>query len=444
MRHAAIYFVVFTLISLGAQTSSAQIAWEGKLRDAHAKAKQQGKLMLLHFYTDNCVYCERLEAGAFRSASVAKSINQNFVPVKVHGGKNPKLAQMFKVSKFPTDVIVTTDGKALSHSVSPQPPDRYIAMLTSAQGSYAKSKTLLASQKQPSATAAAAKSPAKTTVKTTVKTAVETPTAKVAAAPSTPPAYASNTVPATSTVSKTAPSTGMELPVQIPVPDATAETTAPPTSAESIASIGKTQQNRFLLPSFRDGNSASASVADAGATPAVTMTPDAPSSNGVKTSLASSHTNAISVPTADLLASTEGLSMKATPSSTQKPELAIQGYCAVSVVNKGEWVEGKPELGVIHLGKLYLFADKPSMEMFLTDPVPFTPMLNEIDVVRFFEEKKIVAGKREWGVIDPVHNRMFFFADEAAMLHFEESFDRYLEASIEVMNHAIEESNPGV
>jgi protein disulfide-isomerase len=37
---------------------------------------------------------------------------------------------------------------------------------------------------------------------------------------------------------------------------------------------------------------------------------------------------------------------------------------------------------------------------------------------------------------------MFFFADEAAMLHFEQEFTRYLDASIEVMNTAIKESNP--
>ena len=39
---------------------------------------------------------------------------------------------MFQVTRFPTDVIVTTGGKTLSHSVSPQDPERYVAMLANA------------------------------------------------------------------------------------------------------------------------------------------------------------------------------------------------------------------------------------------------------------------------------------------------------------------------
>ena len=99
---------------------------------------------------------------------------------------------------------------------------------------------------------------------------------------------------------------------------------------------------------------------------------------------------------------------------------------------------------MIHLGKLYLFADADAVKTFLSSPMSYTPMLNEIDVVRFFEEKKVVPGRREWGVIDPVHNRMYFFADEAAMIHFENSFDTYVDAALEVMDEAVSEANPGV
>jgi protein disulfide-isomerase len=219
------------------------------------------------------------------------------------------------------------------------------------------------------------------------------------------------------------------LPVQIPAPGAVAPKATPPAAAPS-AVTGTSRQNQFMLPGDSSGRVRSASVTQSGS---------------VQASLASARTGGMTLPgdAAAAQPSGDATASKMTDSPS-KPELAIQGYCAVSVVNRGEWVEGKPELGVIHLGKLYLFADKDSMELFLSDPIPFTPMLNEIDVVRFFEEKKIVPGKREWGVIDPIHNRMFFFADEAAMLHFEKSFDRYLDAAIDVMDQAIEESNPGV
>ena len=121
----------------------------------------------------------------------------------------------------------------------------------------------------------------------------------------------------------------------------------------------------------------------------------------------------------------------------------MDGFCAVTVIEEARWVEGKPDFGVIHLGKLYLFDSKSAMDSFLANPIPYTPILNEIDVVRFFEERKIVKGKREFAMQDPLNKRMFFFADEAAMSHFENEWGRYVEAAVNVMDKAVQESNPG-
>jgi protein disulfide-isomerase len=225
-----------------------------------------------------------------------------------------------------------------------------------------------------------------------------------------------------------------DLPIQIPGASESSIAMGTPTPTAPLTTPGKTKQNKFVLPE--------------GAAPSIAS--DAPTGNLGGLTLPANSGSVVSASVSATLAGARNSSMglpsdgkEISRSVEAKPELAIQGFCAVSVVNDGQWVEGKPELGVIHLGKLYLFSDTAAMELFLADPIPFTPMLNEIDVVRFFEEKKIVQGKREWGVIDPVHNRMFFFADEAAMLHFEQEFSRYLDASIQVMDTAIKESNPG-
>ncbi|KAA5547313.1 DUF255 domain-containing protein [Roseiconus nitratireducens] len=410
MRNAAISLVALTVTLAGAGLCQAEIAWEGKLREAHAKAKQQGKLMLLHFYSDNCVWCDRLEAGAFRSHSVVQSINDNFIPVKIHGTENPNLTKMFKVTKFPTDVIVTTDGKALAHSVSPQQPDRFIAMLTTARQTYLKGQTMLAGGKQPPRTA---------TTPDVDSSAPEYATAD----PSASQVAAAQAAATQTAVAQAANAGGLGMPTQVPM---TPEEDLPQqvqTPASGATGGGAAQVNQFAMPS-----------APLGGVPA--------SLTGVRTEgmslsepgLAGNSDISQAEPVADDSADRD---------ASAKPELAIEGYCAVSVIRDEQWVEGKPEFGVVHLGKLYLFANQQAMETFLADPVPYTPMLNEIDVVRFFEQKKIVPGRREWGVIDPVHNRMFFFADEAAMEHFEEHFERYLDAAIDVMDHAIEESNPG-
>jgi YHS domain-containing protein len=338
-RHLSI--TAWTMLSAclfltGTQQASAEISWQTQLKTAHAQAQAEGKLLLLHFYDDNCVWCDRLESGAFQTSEVATAIQQNYVPVKIHAGKNPSIASTFKVTRYPTDVIVTTQGQALSHMVSPQDAGRYVAMLA---------------QNAPAATDG------------TMIASNQTPTAPSQAPVSAEPSYAA-----------AAPN--------VPVQSAGFAMT-PQTAATPVSSITRS------------------SVPESG------PTAKAPMGNG-----------------SDL-------------------ELAMDGYCAVTVIEKDRWVEGNPEFGVVHLGRLYLFSDKPSMERFLENPEPYTPILNGIDVVRFFEERKIVPGNREWGLKDPDHNRMFFFADEAALNHFYNQHTRYTDAALAVMAKAVKDANPG-
>ena len=364
--------------SLGASSAHAQIAWHPDLRAAHAQAEAQGKLMLLHFYTDNCVWCDRLEKGSYKNAQVCNAVNTNFIPVKVNAGSNPDLAKMFKVTKFPTDVVVTTGGQTLVHTVSPQDPQRYVAMLSKAMPQQQPGQPAVAMNP-----AAAAPQPAATAPKpatTAPQTNMMAQPAVAAQSPAQQMQLPQMTLPTSTQVAQSAPTT-MTMPTQQPA--------------------AQPKSNQFALPSGPTATNAQ-----------LTSARQAPAK----------------VPA---------------PATLPEPELAMEGFCPVTVINEDRWVEGNPKHGVIHLGKLYLFSDAEKMEKFLADPVPFTPVLNEIDVVRFFEERKIVQGKREWGLKDPTHNRMFFFADEAAMNHFWNEYERYTGAAIEVMDKAIKDSNPG-
>jgi len=321
MRHLLPSLAVLSL-ALISSAARAEIHWESSLKVAHAQAQLEGKLLLLHFYSDNCVWCDRLEAGAFQQPEVADAIHRHYVPVKIHAGQNPNLAKTFRVNAFPTDVIVTTEGTALAHGTSPQAADKYVTMLNH-YAEAAKTATVVAGN------------PA-------------TPAAAPPAGPATDPVDSN------------------------------------------------------LVDSNRGSEPASG-------TPVI----------------AASHRNA---------------AVETRPAAP--PKLALDGFCAVSISDKREWVEGNPEFGVIHLGNLYLFVDEAAMAKFLADPEPYTPVLNGMDVVRFFEEKRIVPGKREFGVKDPDSNRMFFFSDHAAMVHFEDQHTRYTEAAIAITRQAVADANP--
>lgn len=342
-----------------AQTApnSQAIQWESDLRAAHTRAQQENKHLLLHFYSDNCVWCDRLEAGAFQSPQVIDSLNLNYVALKIHAGQNPSLAKTFRVSSFPTDVIVTTEGTALAHGTSPQAPDRYVAMLA---------------QHLPQPTAPQAQP-----------------------APTQPQSMLAQSVSPTNTAVSQNPygDQAMTMPV-----------------ATDVAAVAPTQ------PAVEQ--------------PAVEPSAVEPSAVG---------TAAMAVAHRSGVATAEEL--PAEPAN-QPRTLAMDGYCGVTLLEKNEWLEGNPKFGVIHLGHLYLFVDADAMQRFLAAPEPFTPVLNGIDVVRFFEEKRIVQGKRDFGVRDPDNNRMFFFADEAALIHFENQHARYTDAAISVTRQAAAEANP--
>ncbi|TWU60024.1 hypothetical protein Poly51_02980 [Rubripirellula tenax] len=401
----AVALTLLTTLAITLVVSSpanAEIAWQTNLRTAHAQAQAEGKLLLMHFFTDNCSWCDKLEAGAFKDASVGGAISQNFVAVKVHAGQSPKLAEMFKVTKFPTDVIVTTEGKTLAHGVSPQEPSRYVAMLASTLPNLptqnpAASNSMMASNPMPNPHVQSAPGYA----------------LAPAAAPTQQVAAESNT--------------GWEL----------------PSGPASIAEAGKLASSRTENLSLSLPEQVSAP------TQKQTTAPEINVSVPNVTAAAEKAVATTKQKTADAAANAKKAAAAAVASVAgavagvpAEPELAMDGYCAVTVVDDAKWVEGSPEFGVIHLGKLYLFSTQDKMKKFLAEPIPYTPVLNEIDVVRFFEERVIVPGKREYAMQDPTNRRMFFFADEAAMLHFENTYDRYVDASLKVMAEAVQESNP--
>lgn len=106
-----------------------QIAWTPDFRTACGMAAEQRRLVLLHFFNDNCPPCVRLEKNVFTKNEVAEAVAQNYLPVKVHVGKNPQLASRYRINQWPTDVVVTPSGLEVFRSVSPQAPSDYIAML---------------------------------------------------------------------------------------------------------------------------------------------------------------------------------------------------------------------------------------------------------------------------------------------------------------------------
>lgn len=374
-------------VAVASSSAMGEIAWREDLQKAHAEATASGKPLLLHFYGDNCPWCDKLDAGAFTTAEVGNAIKQNFIPVKVHTGKNPNLVQMFKVKQIPTDVVVTTNGQVLSHGTSKQQPADFVAVLAQAVKSV------------PAGTAPS-----------------DSIAANPQAAPQSPPTGPQSVAPSQVTPSQvTPPSYATAGPIVVPT--------------QVQPAVGAATTNNFTIPAGFTGG-ATGQLAGVRTEGMSLGTPEQVTASAPKPAL-----SAPSVSSGETTPNTAG------PSGTAQPDLALEGYCPVTLVDEVRWEEGNPKHGVVHLGKLYLFSSDSAMQTFLSNPEPYTPVLNEIDVVRFFEERTIVPGKRTHGT--RIKNRMFFFADEDALEHFQLEWERYYDASIQVMENAIKDANPG-
>lgn len=409
--------IVAALLCLVPGTLLAEIAWRDNLRTAREEADATGKLLLLHFYTDNCHWCDKLEEGAFRAPTVNGTIDGSFVPVKIDAQSNPKLVEAFRVSRFPTDVIVTTDGTVLSHGISPQAETEYVAMLNRHTGR-----------------------------------------AAINAAPASPP----NSDPQTQIASDTTrrPQTNPYAQEATPQPSENPLAMAPPSAP--VQGPGDVQANRYTVsanqnietqlgtpttpnrdPSSREAFGlppqfgTAAQTASFGSQPHDADAETMPASAAAP-EFAEAPSATAEAPSATATSADPQPEKPATPST---PELALQGYCPVAIVDNNQWLAGNRDYGLIHLGKLYLFTSSEAMESFQANPEAYTPVMNGLDVVIFFNEHRIVEGKREFGLRDPEFNRMFFFANEETLNHFYQEHQRYTRPAIEVTRQAATDAN---
>ncbi|MEM1305088.1 MAG: thioredoxin family protein, partial [Planctomycetota bacterium] len=131
-RSLAAMFVALGVIGGVAEMAVAQheaVKWETDLGRAKESAQASGKLLLLHFWTDNCVPCMRLDAAVFNQPSVAAALDRYFVPVKLHSRTAAATTQALGVTRFPTDVVMTTSGEVLAKMGCSPMPMEYVARL---------------------------------------------------------------------------------------------------------------------------------------------------------------------------------------------------------------------------------------------------------------------------------------------------------------------------
>ncbi len=414
---ATVRLAVTTAVLLALQSAAFaqnRIEWAGSWPEAATLAQRGQRLILLHFWNYNCPPCVQLDRRVFNQPEVIRAVHSRYVPLKVNVTDDPKMAEHFKIEKWPTDVIVTTDGREIFRTVTNQDPNRFIATLAQVAAH--------ASVGMPIPEQTANQLPPQQTLGADARAGSSFPTP--------------------------GQSSAFPLPGSDPsTPQASAAPAAPPTMINNQFSginnqiAGSLQQNQPpswapMAPAY--GGQFQPSAA-AGAER--TMNPPTPVPDGTMPnnrlanepppSSTPSPTNPVAngrpVPNAQ-----QPSAQGSVPPTSPQPGAAsqhvpgLEGYCPVTLLEQEAWIKGDARWGVLHGGRLFLFTGPEQQQKFLTDFNKYAPALAGYDPVKYVEEGTLVDGKRAHGVY--YHDRIVLFADEASLERFWQAPERYASA----------------
>jgi YHS domain-containing protein len=103
--------------------------------------------------------------------------------------------------------------------------------------------------------------------------------------------------------------------------------------------------------------------------------------------------------------------------------LGLEGYCPVTIAERGAWVEGRAQWGVRHRGRTYLFAGPEQQQAFMANPDRYAPALSGDDPVMAFEAGRSEPGQRALGVT--YGSRMYLFSSAETRAAFSADPTRY-------------------
>jgi thiol-disulfide isomerase/thioredoxin len=472
----------FALWLLAATTvlASEQIPWVADYKQACELAADQRRLVLLHFYGDNCPPCLRVEQNVFSQPQVAQAIAKNYIPVKVHVGVMPDLAARYGVNRWPTDVICSAAGQEITRAVSPQSPGEYIAMIdhvamqagVGAARQWVPDPAALAANatQQGAAQAQAFASRMGTSAQEYLNQANEAAQGYAGQAATTVQGYAGQAQQQLAQANQqyqqvAEQATAAAGQAQQQLADASQQLQ---TAGQQFQGVGQQFQaaGQGALANLRSAwqppGAVAAEAPPAAAPPATTAYMPAPAPQaqsqfqpqpqaqpqpqigtvppggyvvnqaipGYQPPAQPTSSPPVAAPAPQPAmppvgpvngppSSGPAPQVVAAPTSipaSQAPPSIMDGYCPVTLIEQMKWVKADPRFGVVHRNRTYLFATAAEQQKFLANPDQFAPVLDGCDPVRFAKTRELAPGKRSCGVT--YNGKIFLFADEQSLAEF--------------------------
>jgi thioredoxin-like negative regulator of GroEL len=109
----ALLLIAGGALLLAATARAQEVQWRSDYNTALKEAKEKGLPLVLDFFTHDCVWCDRLDKTTYRDSGVVKTMNEQFIPVKIDAEREPRLAQILQIGSYPTVVLADAERRIL-------------------------------------------------------------------------------------------------------------------------------------------------------------------------------------------------------------------------------------------------------------------------------------------------------------------------------------------
>jgi uncharacterized protein YyaL (SSP411 family) len=88
-----------------------EVAWEDFTPEALARAKAEGRLILLSVYTQWCHWCHVMDEETWADPRVARLLRDRFVTLRVDADARPDVAERYREWAWPATAVLTPDAR---------------------------------------------------------------------------------------------------------------------------------------------------------------------------------------------------------------------------------------------------------------------------------------------------------------------------------------------
>jgi len=132
--------LLFWNLPLTAVKMADGVRWYG-YEEGVRKARESNRPILLHFYTDWCKWCKRMDEETFANLRIQDFLNRSFITIRINTESKERirvegrkvrtadLARRFGVRSFPTTVFLESDGSPIGPLPGYVDPDLFHKVL---------------------------------------------------------------------------------------------------------------------------------------------------------------------------------------------------------------------------------------------------------------------------------------------------------------------------